>query len=74
MTGIAKVFQSGRSQALRIPKEYRFEKNELIINRIGNTTILTPKNDPWKSLVEISGSIDKDFMNDRNQGIPEERS
>ena len=54
MTGIAKVFQSGLSQAVRIPKEYRFDKKELIINRIGNTTLLTDKTDPWASLNEVS--------------------
>lgn len=38
----AKVFLSGRSQAVRIPKEYRFEESEVFINRIGDALILTP--------------------------------
>lgn len=38
----AKVFTSGRSQAVRIPKEYRFEESEVFINRVGDALILTP--------------------------------
>ena len=38
----AKVFTSGRSQAVRIPKEFRFEAEEVFINRVGDAVILTP--------------------------------
>ena len=38
----AKVFTSGRSQAVRIPKEYRFDAEEVFINRVGDAIILTP--------------------------------
>lgn len=38
----AKVFTSGRSQAVRIPKEYRFDSEEVFINRVGDAIILTP--------------------------------
>ncbi len=38
----AKVFMSGRSQAVRLPKEYRFDVDEVYINRIGDAVILTP--------------------------------
>ena len=38
----AKVFTSGRSQAVRIPKEYRFDAEEVFINRVGDAVILTP--------------------------------
>jgi len=56
-----KVFKSGNSQAVRIPREYQVNEKELVINRIGNTIILFPRNDPWelfkKSLEEFSGDI-----------------
>ena len=42
MTTTAKIFKSGRSQAVRIPKEYRFDVDEVFINKIGDTLILTP--------------------------------
>jgi antitoxin VapB len=63
-----KVFKSGNSQAIRIPKEYQVDDDELFINKIGNTIILFSKKDPLelfkKSLTEFSD----DFMEDgRNQ-------
>ncbi len=73
MIAIAKVFNSGRSQAVRVPKEYRFEESDLIINRIGKTTMLNPKSDPWATLKIVAGKASKDFMDIREQGIVEER-
>ncbi|MFZ4403161.1 MAG: antitoxin [Pseudobdellovibrionaceae bacterium] len=43
----AKLFQNGRSQAVRLPKEYRFEGPEIGVGRVGNAVILYPLNDPW---------------------------
>ena len=43
-----KVFKSGNSQAIRIPKEYQIDADELFINKIGNTIVIFPKNDPWE--------------------------
>ncbi|GHV26041.1 antitoxin [Spirochaetia bacterium] len=63
-----KVFKSGNSQAIRIPKEYQVEGDELVINKIGNTLILFPKDDPWelfkKSLTEFSDDF---FADGREQ-------
>ena len=39
---IAKVFMHGRSQAVRLPKEYRFEGNEVLVSKVGNKVILEP--------------------------------
>ena len=53
-----KVFKSGNSHAIRIPKEYQVDATEMVIIKIGNTIILYPQNDPWelfkKSLLEFS--------------------
>jgi antitoxin VapB len=69
-----KVFKSGNSQAIRIPKEYQVEDEELIINKVGNTIILFPKNDPWglfkKSLGEFTGDY---FVEGRNQPKAQKR-
>jgi antitoxin VapB len=63
-----RIFKSGNSQAVRIPKEYQVEGDELVINKIGNTLILFPKDDPWelfkKSLTEFSDDF---FADGRNQ-------
>ena len=43
----AKVFQSGNSQAVRIPREYRIDADEMTVNRIGKALVLLPKGDSW---------------------------
>jgi antitoxin VapB len=63
----AKLFQNGQSQAVRLPKEFRFEGDEVIIKRSGNAVVLIPANHSWDVL---AGSLDKfssDFMDNRNQ-------
>ena len=43
----AKVFTNGGSQAVRLPKDCRFEDSEVFVNRVGNVVMLIPKGDPW---------------------------
>ena len=57
----AKVFWSGRSQAVRLPKEYRFESDEVRIRRHGQTVILEPIAHNWAWLEALVGPIDPDF-------------
>jgi antitoxin VapB len=56
-----RVFKSGNSQAVRLPKEYRLETNEVSVNRIGNILIIVPKGDPWKNFSEGIKEIESDF-------------
>jgi len=67
MTLSAKIFMNGQSQAVRLPKECRFEESEVLIKKIGSLVILYPKS----AVGDIfAGSLDKfpaDFMNDRRQ-------
>lgn len=65
----AKVFMNGRSQAVRIPAEYRFEEDELFVNKIGDTLLLTPKPLLVQSMMQGLSLISDDFMED---GRPEE--
>ena len=63
----AKLFQNGQSQAVRLPKEFRFEGGEVFIKKTGNVVVLIPMAHSWDSLL---GSLDKftsDFMSERNQ-------
>lgn len=46
----AKVFTHGNSQAVRLPKEFRFEDSEVIIRKVGESILLTPKKHRWKNL------------------------
>ena len=57
----AKVFWSGRSQAVRLPKAFRFETDEVRIRRQGNAVILEPIPQGWDWLKSVTGPIDADF-------------
>ena len=57
----AKIFWSGRSQAVRLPKEFRFEGEEVSIRRHGNAVILEPIANDWAWLAAITGPVDEDF-------------
>ncbi len=58
----AKVFMSGRSQAVRLPKEFRFKSNEVRIRKDGDTVILEPLPEDWAWLNTITRPIDEDFI------------
>ena len=73
----AKVFMSGRSQAVRIPAEYRFATDEVYIRRDPQSgdLILSEAPGGWD---EIFAALDDagfpdDFLADRGQGTPQER-
>jgi antitoxin VapB len=57
----AKLFWSGRSQAVRLPKAFRMEGSEVRIRRHGNAVILEPIAKDWAWLDEIAGPLDADF-------------
>lgn len=64
----SKVFTSGNSQAIRLPKEYQVKDKELFIQKIGSTIILFPKKNPWETFEKSLSEFSDDFMSDgRNQ-------
>ncbi len=63
----AKLFQNGQSQAVRLPKEFRFQGDKVYIKRMGNAVVLLPYHDSWQSLFESLDHFSDDFMNDRDQ-------
>ena len=63
----AKIFKNGKSQAVRLPKEFAFTGKEVYINRIGRNVILIPKDDPWGSLSRSLDMFSDDFMEQRKQ-------
>ena len=71
----AKLFENGRSQAVRLPKEYRFEGDEVSINKVGDIVILMPKKNKWSGLLNSLELFSDDFMADgREQPLdPQER-
>jgi antitoxin VapB len=58
----AKLFWSGRSQAVRLPKDFRFEGEEVRIRRRGSAVILEPMGDDWSWLDALVGTLDDDFV------------
>ncbi|MEW5817193.1 MAG: type II toxin-antitoxin system VapB family antitoxin [Spirochaetota bacterium] len=64
----SKVFISGNSQAVRLPKEFQVKEKELFIQKVGDSIILFPKKDPWKAFEESLNEFTDDFMAEgRNQ-------
>jgi antitoxin VapB len=65
MTATAKLFTHGRSQAVRLPKEFRFEGSQVRVSRVGDKVILEPMESgaamPW-ALIDQTG--DNPFMQD----------
>ena len=55
------MFWSGRSQAVRLPKDYRFDTDEVRIRRHGVCVILEPVAHDWAWLDHIVGPLDDDF-------------
>jgi len=64
----AKLFINGRSQAVRLPKAYRFEGKEVYIKRTAEGVLLIPKDDSiWDIWEENLNKYEEPFMTDRNQ-------
>lgn len=73
MTMIAKVFQNGRSQAIRLPKEYRVDSDEVYIEKIGHSLIIVPKEkSKWDVMRNALNDLE-DFEIERNQLKIQER-
>ena len=62
MMATAKLFWSGRSQAVRLPKDFRFRGGQVRIRRHGSAVILEPVADDWAWLDALVGKLDDDFI------------
>jgi antitoxin VapB len=69
----AKIFQNGQSQAVRLPKEFRFDDNEVFIKKSGNVVQLIPRTDSWNALFDSLKKFSRDFMSERIQPELEKR-
>lgn len=69
----AKLFKNGDSQAVRLPKEFRFAGNEVLVKRVGSAVVLLPKAKSWQTLVESLEKFPADFMVVREQPRDTER-
>ena len=73
MSNIAKLFKTGRSQAVRLPKEFRFEGTEVFIRREGNNVILSEKPESWDDFFNSPAQVTDDFMENRVDLPPQNR-
>lgn len=73
MNQVAKLFKNGRSQAVRLPKEYRFEGDEVLIRRQGEDVVISPKQMSWDDFFDQASVFDGNFLADREQAAPQER-
>ena len=64
MPRTAKVFMTNRSQAVRLPKEYQFETDEVFIRKVGDDVILSPRPRDWGSYLESAPVASEAFMAD----------
>jgi len=69
----AKIFRNGQSQAVRLPKEFRFEEEYVYIKKIGNAVVLLPPKGSWEALLQSLDKFSDDFMNERSQPSDQRR-
>ncbi|MDD2883189.1 MAG: type II toxin-antitoxin system VapB family antitoxin [Rhodoferax sp.] len=63
----ARLFKSGSSQAVRLPKEYRFVGTEVAVKHFGNGVLLLPMDDPWQTLAAGLDAFEPGFVLTREQ-------
>lgn len=69
----AKLFQNGKSQAVRLPKEFRLPGQEVYVKKMGNAIVLIPKENPWQNLIASLDMFSHDFKMIRDQPGAHER-
>jgi antitoxin VapB len=69
----ARLFNNGRSQAVRLPKEFRFKGKDVFVKKLDNIVMLFPMDNPWIPLVNSLDKFTPDFMSDRKQLQNEKR-
>ena len=77
MPSTAKLFKNGRSQAVRLPAQFRFEGDEVFIRRdpVTGDVILSARPEGWDDFFELvdKAAADRDFLSDRDRSPPQER-
>jgi antitoxin VapB len=70
----ARLFINGRSQALRLPKEYQFKGEDVYIQKIGDAVMIFPKDKEWETFLQGLHSFSDDYFSEgREQGKDQER-
>ena len=69
----ARLFKNGGSQAVRLPKEFRFEGSRVFIKKVGDAVVLLPRQGSWQMLFDSLEQFTDDFMENRDQPALQER-
>jgi len=70
----ASLFVNGRSQAVRLPKEYQFQGDSVYIRKVGEAVVLFPVDKEWEVFLQGLNGFSDDFMSEgRQQGSLQER-
>ncbi len=69
----AKLFKNGQSQAVRLPKEFRFEGDRVFIKKEDNRVVLIPERKTWDTLIKSLEKFSADFMSERTQPETQKR-
>ena len=69
----AKLFKNGQSQAVRLPKDFRFDGEQVFIKKIGDAVVLLPSKNSWQPLFESLDKFTDDFMEEREQPLHQTR-
>ena len=70
----AKIFENGRSQAVRLPKKFRFNTDEVVVQQLGAAVLLVPKDALWQTFMDGLDSFTDDIFEDgRDLGDLKER-
>lgn len=69
----AKIFRNGQSQAVRLPKEFRFEEDYVYVKKSGNAVVLIPAKNSWDSLIQSLDKFSEDFLSDRRKPKAQKR-
>jgi antitoxin VapB len=70
----AKLFQNGQSQAVRLPKEFRFEDDHVFVKKSGNVVMLIPAKNSWDTLIQSLAKFSDDYMAERKQPKAQQRA
>jgi antitoxin VapB len=70
---IAKIFMNGRSQAVRLPKEYRFDCDEVFVERHGDSVILSARKPDWDDFFDAESAFGDEFLSEREDLPPQGR-
>ena len=71
---MAKIFENGRSQAVRLPKKFRFKVDEVIVQQLGDAVLLVPKESLWQTFMDGLNSFTSDIFEDgrpESPGLPQ---